>query len=114
MVDVLKKTLFPNTKVHVVSTTHQRFVRSTVGIKHSFKLDMIEVLLQKVANDCLTHIEFVILRPETERGKTFTLDHADGGNQLRFYRRFDNVDWSAQDFYRVKVQYAFLPWTDVI
>ena len=126
IVNVLKNPLVPNTwvfvagrqgafdAVHVVSATHQRFVQITVGIKHSFKLDIIERLLRDVANPALTHIEFVLLRPQTERGKTFTLEHADGGNQLRVYRRFDNVNWSAHDFYRVNVQYAFLAWTDVI
>lgn len=126
IVSVLKNPLVPNTwlfvagrqgafdAVHVVSATHQRFVQSVVGIKHSFKLDIIERLLRDVANPALTHIEFVLLRPQTERGKIFTLEHEDGGNQLRIHRRFDNVNWSAHDFYRVNVQYAFLAWTDVI
>lgn len=120
IVNVLKNPLVPNTwifvagrqgafhAVHVVSATHQRFVQSTVGVKHSFKLDIIERLLRDIADPALTHIEFVLLRPQTECGKTFTLEHADGGNQLQVFGRFDNENWSAHDFFRVNVQYAFL------
>lgn len=100
--------------MHVQSATHWRFVRGTVGRSHSYRLDLIENLLRDVDNTHLTHVEFMVLRPESERGKTFSLDHADGGNQLRLLKRFDEQHWSSADYYRENANQAFLEWTDVI
>lgn len=100
--------------VHVLSATHWRFVQGTVGKSHSYRLDLIENLLRDVDNTRLTHVEFMVLRPESERGKAFSLCRQDGGNQLRFLKRFDEQHWSSADYYRGNAKQAFLEWTDII
>ena len=96
--------------VHVVSQTHIRFVQATVGQKHSFYLDIIDSLLRKLNNlNSWTHMEFMVLRAETERSRGFRLNTPRGG--LQQYLRFDEQAWDRRD-YQKNVIYKFLEWTE--
>ena len=74
--------------VHVHSESNIRFVQATVGQKHSFYLDIIDALLQRLADTKVwTHVEFLVLRPSEERNRDFALHPARG--KLQPYLRFD-------------------------
>ena len=96
--------------IHVVSDTHLRFVQVTAGKSHTFYLDVIDVLLQQLATSgiTLTHVEFMILRPSTDRHRDFQLGTARG--RIQNYLRFDGQPWHRPD-YRDNVNFAFLEWT---
>ena len=98
--------------IHVRSTTHLRFVQCTVGTRHSYFLDIIDTLLQQLAFQKIrwTHIDFLLLRPESERNTNFSLDTARGGFRDN-YLRFDGQEWDRRD-YRNNVSFAFLEWTE--
>lgn len=96
--------------IHVQSPTHLRFVQATVGQKHSFYLDIIDLLLQSLADTNIwTHVEFLVLRPSNERRLQFALDPARG--KLQSFLRFDEQQWDQKD-YRRNVTYKFLGWTE--
>lgn len=96
--------------LHVRSNTHIRFIQATAGQKHTFYLDIIDLLLKQAATvHTWSHLEFMVLRPETERGHDFRLDTARGG--LQQFRRFDGQWWDRRD-YRDNVKFAFLQWTN--
>ena len=98
--------------VHIQSATHLRFVQCTVGTRHSYFLDIIDTLLQQLAFQEIrwTHIDFLLLRPESERNTNFSLDTARGGFRDN-YLRFDGQQWDRRD-YRNNVSSAFLEWTE--
>lgn len=123
---ILKSGCMPNTwifvtkdqgcfdAVHVQSETHIRFIQATVGKSHTFYLDIIVKLLRKLflSSPSITwsHIDFLVLRPKTDRDKEFSLNTARGAlNQG--YRRFDNEEWDLQE-QRNNANYAFLEWTE--
>ena len=73
-------------------------------------LDMIDLLIQNLADlNTWTHIDFLVLRAETERGRDFALKPARGG--LQPFLRFDGFAWDRRD-YRNNVNYKFLEWTE--
>ena len=81
-----------------------------MGGKHSFYLDIIDSLLRKLNDvNSWTHMEFILLRAETERKRVFRLDTSRGG--LQQYLRFDGQPWDRRD-YRNNVIYQFLEWTE--
>ena len=98
--------------VHVQSETHIRFVQCTVEKAHSYYLDIIDSLLRAMAEQdiCWTHIEFLVLRPDSDRGTLFCLDPARGGFRDNYFR-FDGQPWDRRD-YRNNVRYALLHWTE--
>ena len=96
--------------VHVVSRTHIRFLQATVGQKHTFYLDVVDSLLLKLNDlNSWTHLEFMLLRAESERSSTFRLDPSRGG--LQPYSRFDEQRWNRRD-YRSNVIFRYLEWTE--
>jgi hypothetical protein len=69
--------------VHIQSPTHLRFVQATVGQKHTFYLDVINLLPQRLAVlNVWSHIEFLLLRPSDEQERPFVLDPARGSFRI--------------------------------
>jgi len=87
-----------------------RFVQITAGRSHTFKLGIIDSMMQTLAigptSMRWSHLEFMILRPEDDNRK-FDLKKAEGG--LQSYKRFDGTEWDRTD-YRKNVQHATLGW----
>lgn len=95
--------------IHVESLTRIRFVQITVGQKHTFFLDVVDGLLRRVRDSNIwTHVDFLLLRPYTERHRNFVLDTARGA--LQPFLRFDGQLWDRQD-YRNNVDYKLLEWS---
>lgn len=96
--------------VNIQSKTHIRFIQTTVGQKHTFYLDAVDLLLQKLASwHTWTHVDFLLLRAETERIRSFTLQPARG--RLQSFTRFDGEPWDQREP-RNNVSYKFLDWTE--
>jgi hypothetical protein len=95
--------------IHVVSNERIRFVQLTVGLTHSFKLNIITVLMKELLvkhNKTWSHLEFMVLRP-VDGPPNFRLLDAIG--DLPAYTRFDEQPWDRSD-YCSNVVYTTLSW----
>jgi hypothetical protein len=109
---ILKQRLLPDTwlfvagrqgafdAVHVVSDTRIRFVQATAGGSHAFYLDIIDALLRRFQRDfqiSWTHVEFMVIRPLSDRNRPFALKTARGGLG-QGYLCFDGQAWDRRDY----------------
>ena len=100
--------------IHVVSSTHIRFVQATVGKGHSFKLSILATMIQNLflKNKWRwTHVDFVMLRPSNERDRPFNIKSPDGALQKEMLR-FDGEPWATNKDWINNARERFLDWEE--
>ena len=100
--------------IHVLSRTHIRFIQATVGKEHSFKLSILDSMMQGMfLNNAWhwTHVDFVMLRPTDEKDEQFVIRNPDGALQPTTLR-FDGRPWARDASWRQNVSIRYLDWSE--
>lgn len=99
--------------IHVMSSSHIRFVQATVGKEHSLKLSILATTIQKLYLQNKwdwTHVDFVMLRPSNEKNRPFNIKQPDGALSEEI-RRLDDQPWARnQEYWRQNIRIRFLDW----
>ena len=100
--------------IHVRSNTHIRFVQATVGKEHSFKLSILAGMMERLGLQNSwnwDYVDFVMLRPDDEKGDKFSIKRPDGGLQPDV-KRFDGKAWTRDSTWEQNVNVRYIAWSE--